>query len=68
MSLLRIVVGWTCIAIAIVMIVVATLGGFAGIAGVSRFSPALMAHLPGVVFGFALLAVGAWLLKRKKSS
>jgi hypothetical protein len=68
MSLLRIVFGWTCIAAALAVVAVAALGGFAGIARFVPASPALAGHLPGVVFGLALLAVGIWVLKNKKAS
>ena len=68
MSLLRIVVGWICIAAALLLVAATVLGGFAGIASFVPRSPALMGHLPGVVFGLALLAVGIWMLKKKKTS
>ena len=68
MSLLRIVVGWACIAMALVVVAAAALGGFAGIARFVPGSPALAGHLPGVVFGLTLLAVGIWVLKKKKIS
>ena len=68
MSVLRIVVGWICIAAALVLVAATALGGFAGIERFVPRSPALMGHLPGVVFGLALLAVGIWMLKKKKTS
>jgi len=66
MSLLRIVSGWACIVIALVVIAILALGGVDGGAGMtSASSPTLMAHLPGVVFGLALLAPGTRSLKTK---
>jgi hypothetical protein len=68
-NVLRMLAGWACIAIALASIAIALLGGFgdAGRAAASG-SPVLMAHLPAVVFGLALLAVGTWLLNKKKKS
>lgn len=58
MRLLRILAGLACAAAGLLLVVVLALrGGTTGGA-----SPALMAHLPPVVFGLALLALGAWLL------
>jgi hypothetical protein len=68
MNLLRLLIGWTCIAAALVLVAAAVLGGFAGLERFVPRSPASMAHLPGVVFGLALLAVGIWMLKKKKTS
>jgi hypothetical protein len=63
MRLLRVIAGLACTAVALVLIVVLALGGPS--MGGAR-SPALMAHLPPVVFGLALLALGVWLLKGKR--
>jgi lipopolysaccharide export LptBFGC system permease protein LptF len=63
MRVLRVIAGLICIAAALVLIVVLALGG-PGVGG--AHSPALMAHLPPVVFGLALLALGVWLLKGKR--
>ena len=63
MRLLRTIAGLTCIAAAVVLILVLLLRA-PGIGGVH--SPALTAHLPPVVFGLALLALGVWLLKGKR--
>jgi hypothetical protein len=68
MNLLRLLIGWACIAAALVMVAATALGGFAGIERFVPRSPVLMAQLPGVVFGLALLAVGIWMLKKKKTS
>ena len=58
MNALRLLAGLACIAAGLILTVVLPIGG--GTDG-SR-SPALMAHLPPVVFGLALLALGCWLL------
>ncbi len=58
MRLLRMLAGLACIGAALVLVAFALVDG--GIQGPS--SPALMAHLPPVAFGLALLALGAWLL------
>ena len=66
MNLLRILAGWTCIVAALALIVLIALGGASGVS--MPGSPALMAHLPLVAVGLALLAVGVWLLKKGKPS
>ncbi len=63
MRLLRILAGLACIAAALALTVLLATGGL-GIGGPG--SPALMAHLPPVVFGLALLALGVWLLLKGK--
>jgi lipopolysaccharide export LptBFGC system permease protein LptF len=65
-NVLRIVAGWVCILAALVLIVLIALGGPPGVSGPA--SPALMAHLPPVAVGLALLALGVWLLKKGKPS
>jgi lipopolysaccharide export LptBFGC system permease protein LptF len=64
-NVLRIVAGWACILAALALIVLFALGGAPGVAAPA--SPALMAHLPPVAVGLALLAVGVWLLKKGKT-
>jgi len=64
-NVLRIVAGWACILAALALIVLIALGGAPGVSAPA--SPALMAHLPPVAVGLALLAVGVWLLKKGKA-
>ena len=66
MNVLRILAGWACIVAALALIVVLALGGASGVSAPG--SPALMAHLPPVALGLALLALGVWLLKKGKPS
>ena len=65
MNVLRIVAGWACILVALALIVLIALGGVSGVSAPA--SPALMAHLPPVAVGLALLAAGVWLLKKGKT-
>ncbi len=51
--------GLACVAVAVALTLVLALG-WPGAGGAA--SPALMAHLPPVVFGLSLLALGLWLL------
>lgn len=62
----RIALGLACAAGGLALIVALPLAGPTDAARMA--SPALMAHLPPVAFGLALLGVGAWLLAtgRKK--
>ena len=64
MNVLRIVAGWACILVALALIVLIALGSAPGAS--ASASPALMAHLPPVAIGLALLAAGVWLLKKGK--
>jgi lipopolysaccharide export LptBFGC system permease protein LptF len=65
MNVLRILAGWACIVAALALIVLFALGGASGVSAPA--SPALMAHLPPVAVGLALLAAGVWLLKKGKT-
>jgi lipopolysaccharide export LptBFGC system permease protein LptF len=65
LNALRIVAGWACIVAALALIVLIALGGTPPVSAPA--SPALMAHLPPVAVGLALLAVGVWLLKKGRT-
>lgn len=58
MNAVRILAGLACVAAGLMLTVVLLAAGGNDGSG----SPALMAHLPPVVFGLALLAIGCWLL------
>ena len=62
MNALRLLAGLACVAAGLLLTVVLLVTG----EGDGSRSPALMAHLPPVSFGLALVAVGCWLLLKRK--
>ena len=68
---LRLFCGLLCIAAGFALVILIGLGVFdpitASAASGTSLTPALVAMLPGVTFGIALFAVGAWLITTGKS-
>lgn len=62
MNAVRLLAGLACVAAGLFLTVVLLVTG----EGDGSRSPALMAHLPPVAFGLALMAVGCWLLLKRK--
>ena len=68
---LRLIAGWLCIAAGFALVIAIGLGVFdpvtASAAQATSLTLALVAMLPGVTFGIALFALGAWLVATGKS-
>ena len=68
---LRFFAGCACIAAGFALVILIGLGVFgpvtASAASGTSLTPALVAKLPGVTFGIAVFAVGAWLIATGKS-
>ncbi|MGH8076229.1 MAG: hypothetical protein ACREPE_02735 [Lysobacter sp.] len=66
MRLLRLLAGCVCILIGFVLIVVLGVGAFDP-TGTTSGTPVLVAMLPSVSVGIAIVAVGVWLITTRKS-
>lgn len=71
MKPLRLLAGWLCVAIGFAVIVLLGLGVFdptaTAAADAVSLTPVLVALLPSVSFGIAIVAIGFWLITTGKS-
>ena len=70
MKLWRVLAGCLCIAIGCGLVVLLALGAFDSVTSAAQglsSTPAMVALLPSVSFGVAIVAIGAWLIATGKS-